>query len=65
MKRIPTNFCVGIASAALTFFIVVLYLRHQREWWALVVALAFMAYPYVPKLPEHKEVKPEKYSLVS
>jgi hypothetical protein len=40
------------------------FARHrQSEYWALIVGLAFAIYPFVPKLPQEPEVKPEKYTL--
>jgi hypothetical protein len=62
--RDPTRITASIAVIALSYSVVMVFARHRHsEYWALIVVLSFAIYPFVPKLPQEPEVKPEKYTL--
>jgi len=62
VPRFSYRFTFNVAVIALTYFLAMLYVRRE-EYSALVIGVAFAIYPWIPRLPEEPEVKPEKYTL--
>ena len=63
VPRFSNRFTFNVALIASTYYLTMLYAVHRKEYWALVIAVSFAIYPWVPKLPQESEVKPEKYVL--